>query len=187
MAHDRIASDIAHWIHEDLRHGDRVDRWYGEGLDWHVLDVLAETPSQLDVWLENGQTGEKVKYHVAVEKAAIQPQGDVVLHEDIDSEYGSDRYTIIRGGKKLVGTIIWEKRDGTVSIQRDEIFNPEGEPYNEEQVTVAIGMIWACYNANIGVIAEKDLCIGVGPNQIRLTDEVWMDLLAKAKEYEPED
>jgi len=184
MAHDKIASAIVrhtalalendpHWLH---------------GLDYGFLDARMESPEQLDVWLEHKETGEKIRYHVAIEKAAIQPRAeDTIQHEEIDSEYGSDRYTIIRGGKKLIGTITWEKRDGSVSIQKDELFSPEGKPYDEEKVILSIGMIWACYNANIGVIVEKDLCIGVGPSQIRLTDEVWMDLLAKAKEHEPED
>jgi hypothetical protein len=86
MAHDRIASDLIHYIDEDLKHGDRVDRWYGENLDYHVLGTRCDVPGQLDIWLENGMNGEKVKYHVTVEKAPIQPKGQPNAGTESDEE-----------------------------------------------------------------------------------------------------
>jgi len=68
MAYDKIASGIVSVIALGL--GSRRHTPYG---DHALLDVQMELPNQLDVWLENVQTGEKIKYHVIVEKAPVQP------------------------------------------------------------------------------------------------------------------
>lgn len=86
MPHDKIASDIINWLDADLKHGERIDRWYGENLDYHVLSTRCDVPGQLDVWLEDGMTGKKVLYHVTVEKAAIQPKGQTDVDASSDEK-----------------------------------------------------------------------------------------------------
>jgi len=71
MPQDKVATSIVNWVQHDLERANHHDRWYGRA-DHMLLDVTS-TDTNLTLWLENAETGEKVRYKLSVEKISTDP------------------------------------------------------------------------------------------------------------------